>query len=87
MDAYTDTRMILVKQIQAERCAEAAANRLTAHGTPRRAQAPADGLCLNTARLLVAIVLVVLGVCGIAGTGALLAGPAPMDGPTPGYAR
>jgi hypothetical protein len=52
MDAYTDTKLILVKQAQAERRAEAAADRLAAHAAPRRDPAPADGLAFNTARRL-----------------------------------
>ena len=52
MDAYTDTKLMLVKQAQAERRAEAATNRLATHPAPRRAPAPADGLVLNTARRL-----------------------------------
>jgi hypothetical protein len=52
MDAYTDTKLMLVTQVQAERRAEAAANRLAAHAAPHRAPAPADGFVLNTARRL-----------------------------------
>ena len=39
MDAYSDTKLILVKQAHAERRAEAAANRLAAHAAPRVARA------------------------------------------------
>ena len=87
MDAYTDTKLLLVKQIQAERRAEAAADRLAAHVALRRAPAPADGLVLNVARLLVAIVLVAVVVGGMMGAGMLLAGPTPVDGPTPDFAN
>lgn len=87
MDAYTDTRLLLVKQIQAQRRAEAAADRLAAHVALRRAPAPADGLVLNVARLLVAFVLVAVGVGGLAGAGTLPAGPTPVEGPTPDSAN
>ena len=40
MDAYSNTKLMLVKQAQAERRAEAAANRLAAHAAPRRAPVP-----------------------------------------------
>jgi hypothetical protein len=50
MDAYTDTRLLLVKQLQARRRAEAAADRLAAHVAVRRAPVPAGGLVLAHAR-------------------------------------
>jgi hypothetical protein len=75
----------IVKQIQAERRAEAAANRL-ATGARRWAPEPADGLVLRAARLLVTGVLVAVGIGGLVGALTLLAGPVPVEGPTPGYA-
>jgi hypothetical protein len=61
MDGYTDTKLIVVRQIQAERRADAAAHRLAAKGAVRHAPAPADGHVLGAARLLVTVVLVAVG--------------------------
>lgn len=88
MNGYnTQAQLTIVRQIQAGYRAEAAADRLAAGATLRRIPAPAAGLVLDTGRLIVAIVLVAMGVGGLAGAGALLAGPTPVQGPTPDFAN
>ena len=86
MDGYIDTRLGLVKQIQAERRAEAANVGLAATGDAGPTSRHAERLALDAARLLVTVVLVTVGTAGLAGAGALLAGPTPADGPQPGLA-
>jgi hypothetical protein len=54
-------------------------------GVPLLLSASADRRLLDVIRLVITIVLVVLGVVGAAGTGALVgAGVMPVEGPTPG---
>ena len=86
MNGYiTDAQMMIVKQIQAERRAEAAANRVAADWR-RGHPAPADPIVVQVARLVVTIVLVAVGIGGVVGTGTLAgAGAIPADGPTPGF--
>ncbi len=55
-------------------------------GAPRRLLAPSDALVLDVARVVVAIVLVVLVLAGMAATATFLAGPMPVEGPQPGFA-
>ena len=74
MDGYIDTRTIVVRRLQADRCAEAAARRLAAgRGRDERAEGRA-------ARLLVVVFLVALATAGLAGTGFRL-GPGVLPGP------
>ena len=63
MDGYIGTRTIVVRRLQADRCAEAAARRLAAgRGRDERAQGRAE-------RLLIVVFLAVLATAGLAGTG------------------
>ena len=74
MDGYIGTRTIVVRRLQADRCAEAAARRLAAgRGRDERAQRRAE-------RLVVVAFLVVLATAGLAGTGFRL-GPGVLPGP------
>ena len=89
MNGYTDTQLLIVKRIQADRRAEAAADRLTGEwrrtGPPRPRVGPGGGLRAAAGRLVLTTILVVLGIGAMAGAGMLLGtGVQPVEGPTPG---
>jgi hypothetical protein len=92
MNGYADTQLLIIKRIQADRRAAGAANRLGAErrrgGDRTRRPAGRGGrIRAELAQILVTIVLVLLGVVGVAGAGTLLsvgAASIPDGGPTPG---
>ncbi len=92
MNGYADNQLLIIKRIQADRRAEAAANRLGGEWRRGRERSPRPSgwggrIRAELAQIVVAIVFVLLGVVGLAGAGTLLsmgAASLPAEGPTPG---
>jgi hypothetical protein len=85
MDGYTDTEVIVVRQVQAERLARPPAIGSRPRSLLALHRGPADVRVLDAARLLVTVVLMTIGIAGLAGT--LLGGPTAATSPGQPHAQ